>query len=185
MEMAPSAVLPLVRDEVADIGIAQRSRVGLDSGLRFRPLFEVQMRVAARPGHPHRRARTLGDLAGASWLAMTVPGSTEDIVSLSYTKLGLRPPQPVAHCGSYSVSIELVASSDLVTVLPPNVLDTWMRAGRLIEIPLREPVLPLMVGSYTRSDTPPTAVARSAMQLIGAIARRWNANDWLRNNVPL
>ena len=120
-----------------------------------------------------------------AWLAMTVPGSTEDIVSLSYAKLGLRPPQPVAHCGSYSVSIELVASSDLVTVLPPNVLDTWMRAGRLIEIPLREPVLPLMVGSYTRSDTPPTAVARTAMQLIGAIARRWNANDWLRNNVPL
>ena len=56
MEMAPSAVLPLVRDAVADIGISQRTRAGLDAGLRFKPLFEVQMRVAARPGHPARRA---------------------------------------------------------------------------------------------------------------------------------
>ena len=99
MELAPSAVLPLVRDDVADIGIAQRTRAGLDAGLRFRPLFEVQMRIAARPGHPALRARTLTDLAGASWLAMTVPGSTEDIVSLSYRRLGLVPPEPVAHCG--------------------------------------------------------------------------------------
>ncbi len=185
MEIAPSAVLPLVRDEVADIGISQRTRVGLDAGLRFRPLFEVQMRVAARPGHPACGARTLAELAGAAWLAMTVPGSTEDIVSLSYRQLGLTPPEPVAHCGSYSVSIEMVAETELVTVLPPNVLRGWIRAGRLVEIPLQEPVLPLVVGSYTRMDTPPTPVARVASQLIGQIARRRNADEWLRRNVPL
>lgn len=185
MEMAPSAVLPLVRDEIADIGISQRTRAGLDTGLRFKALFEVLMRVAARPGHPARAARTLADLADASWLAMTVPGSTEDIVSLSFRKLGLPPPEPEAHCGSYSVSIDMVAESDLVTVLPPNVLIGWIRAGRLIEIPLAEPVLPLMVGSYTRADTPPTPVARTAALLIAQIARQRNADPWLRRNVPL
>jgi LysR family transcriptional regulator of abg operon len=169
MEMAPSAVLPLVRDDVADIGISQRTRAGLDAGLRFKPLFEVQMRVAARPGHPARGARTLAELAGASWLAMTVPGSTEDM----------------AHCGSYSVSIDMVAESDLITVLPPNVLIAWIRAGRLMEIPLTAPLLPLLVGSYTRVDTPPTPVARTAALLIGQIARRRNAHEWLRRNVPL
>lgn len=185
MEMAPSAVLPLVRDDVADIGISQRTRVGLDAGLRFRPLFELQMRVAARPRHPACGARTLAELADASWLAMTVPGSTEDIVSLSYRRLGLAPPQPVVHCGSYSVSIDMVAESDLITVLPPNVLAGWIRAGRLVEISLSEPVLPLMVGSYTRAGTPPTSLARTATTLIAQIARRRNADDWLRRNVPL
>jgi LysR family transcriptional regulator of abg operon len=185
MEMAPSAVLPLVRDDVADIGISQRTRAGLDAGLRFKPLFEVQMRVAARPGHPARGARTLAELAGASWLAMTVPGSTEDIVSQSYRRLGLPQPEPVAHCGSYSVSIDMVAESDLITVLPPNVLIAWIRAGRLMEIPLTAPLLPLLVGSYTRVDTPPTPVARTAALLIGQIARRRNAHEWLRRNVPL
>jgi LysR family transcriptional regulator, regulator of abg operon len=185
MEMPPSAVLPLVRDDIADIGISQRTRAGLDAGLRFKALFEVQMRVAARPGHPARAARTLGDLADASWLAMTVPGSTEDIVSLSFRKLGLPPPEPVAHCGSYSVSIDMVAESDLLTVLPPNVLISWIRAGRLMEIPLVEPVLPLVVGSYTRADTPPTPVARTASLLIAQIARRRNSDEWLRRNLPL
>lgn len=185
MEMAPSAVLPLVRDEIADIGISQRTRAGLDAGLRFKALFEVQMRVAARPGHPAGAARTLAELADASWLAMTVPGSTEDIVSLSFRKLGLVPPVPAAHCGSYSVSIDMVAQSDLVTILPPNVLIGWIRSGRLIEIPLAEPVLPLTVGSYSRADTPPTPVARTAASLIAQIARQRNAEVWLRRNVPL
>ena len=185
MELAPSAVLPLVRDDVADIGISQRTRAGLDAGLNFRPLFEIQMRVAARPGHPSAGARTLAELAQARWLAMTVPGSTEDIVSLSYRKQGLTPPEPVVHCGSYSVSIDMVAESDLVTVLPPNVLAGWIRAGRLVEIPLDEPMLPLVVGSYTRADTPPTPVSRTAATLIAQIAKRRNEDAWLRRNLPL
>jgi DNA-binding transcriptional LysR family regulator len=79
MEMAPSAVLPLVRDALIDIGVAQRTRAGLDAGLRFRPLFELQMRIGVRPGHPLSGTRDLRGLAGASWLAMTVPGSSEEL----------------------------------------------------------------------------------------------------------
>ncbi len=64
MEMAPTGVLPLVRDEVLDLGIAQRTTLGLDAGLKFRPLFELQMRVASRPGHPLSGTRDLRELAG-------------------------------------------------------------------------------------------------------------------------
>lgn len=185
MEMAPSAVLPLVRDAVVDIGVTQRTRAGLDAGLRFRPLFEVQMRVAARPDHPLRHARDLRDLAQASWLAMTVPGSAEDIVSLSFAKLGTPAPVPEVHCGSYSVSLELVASSDLVTVLPPVLLSACIKSGKLGAIALDKPLLPLLVGSYTRADTPPTPLSRSAMQAIASIARRLASTGLLRGNRPL
>ncbi len=185
MEMAPSAVLPLVRDEVADIGVTQRTRAGLDAGLRFKSLFEIQMRVAARPDHPLCACRDLIDLADAAWLAMTVPESTEDIVSLSYAQRGLPAPVPTVHCGSYSVSLDMVAAGDFVTVLPPNLLRNWIEAGRLAEIALDRPLLPLLVGSYMRADTPPTALSYSATQTIAAIARRHNRSDWLRNNRPL
>lgn len=182
MEMAPSAVLPLVRDEIADIGVTQRSRTGIDAGLRFKSLFEIQMRVAARPGHALTGVRDLAGLIDASWLAMTVPGSSEDIVSMSFTRLGLPAPVPALHCGSYSVSLDLVAATDLVTVLPPNVLGSWIQTGRLAEIALNKPLLPLLVGSYVRADTPPTPLVRSALQIIANIARHLNATDWLRTN---
>ena len=185
MEMAPTGVLPLVRDEVLDLGIAQRTTIGLDAGLKFRPLFELQMRLAARPGHPLSGTRDLRELAGASWLAMTVPGSSEDIVNLTHAKLGIPAPVPAVHCGSYSVSLDLVASSDLVTVLPPVVLRDCIRTGKLQEIPLREPLLPLVVGSYTRLDSPPTPLARAAAQVIQSIARRLAADGFLRSTAPL
>ena len=185
MEMAPTGVLPLVRDEVLDLGIAQRTTLGLDAGLKFRPLFELQMRVASRPGHPLSGPRDLRDLQGAVWLAMTAPGSSEDIVNLTHAKLGIPAPVPAVHCGSYSVSLDLVSTSDLVTVLPPVVLRECIRTGKLQEIPLREPLLPLVVGSYTRLDSPPTPLARAAAQVIQSIARRLAADGSLRSTAPL
>lgn len=185
LEMSPTGVLPLVRDEVLDLGIAQRTALGLDAGLNFRPLFELQMRVAARPGHPLSGIRDLRELADASWLAMTVPGSSEDIVNLTYAKLGIPAPVPAVHCGSYSVSLELIASSDLVTVLPPVVLRDCILSGKLQEIPLSEPLLPLVVGSYTRANSPPTPLMRAAVQEIQSIARRRMADGFLRSTAPL
>jgi LysR family transcriptional regulator of abg operon len=184
-ELAPSAVLPLVRDAAVDFGVTQRTRAHLDAGLRFQPLFELQMRPCARPGHPLAGARSLEALAGAAWLAMTVPGSTDDIVSRSYVARGLPMPVPVVHCGSYSVALDLVARSDMVTVLPPPVLRRCIAEGRLIEIVLDEPLLPLLVGLYERADAPPTPAARSARQLVVALARQANATLRLRATEPL
>lgn len=52
LESSPSALLPLVRDEIMDLAVTQRTRIHLDAGLDYKPLAEIQMRVAARPGHP-------------------------------------------------------------------------------------------------------------------------------------
>ena len=52
LETTPSALLSLVRDEVMDLAVTQRTRIHLDAGLDYRPLAEIQMRMAVRPGHP-------------------------------------------------------------------------------------------------------------------------------------
>ena len=184
-ELAPSAVLPLVRDGLVDFGVTQRTRARLDAGLRFQSLFELQMRPCVRRGHPLAGVRSLAALADASWLAMTVPGSSDDIVSRSFEAAGLPAPVPVVHCGSYSVSLDLVAGSDLVTVLPPPVLARCIADGRLVEIVLDCPLLPLLVGLYARADTPPTAAARVARQIAAALARRASDAGTLRSTAPL
>ena len=194
LETTPSALLSLVRDEVMDLAVTQRTRIHLDAGLDYRPLAEVQMRLAVRPGHPllsklnklgKRVPSTLADLVPASWLYMTAHDSSDDIVSRSFIASGLPVPLPAVHCGSYFVALELIASTDMVGVLPPALLRSCMKAGQLAELVLVQPLMPIQLGLYTRSGSPMTAPAKSAATAIIAISKRIALTGELRSTLPL
>jgi DNA-binding transcriptional LysR family regulator len=185
-EVSPSAVWPLVREAALDLAVAHRTHDNLDAGLRYRPLFEIQMRVAARPGHPLAGApRTLHELARGEWLSLAAPGPSTNFLARSFMAEGLSDPVPAVHCNSYSVALELVASTDLLAVLPPAKLRACIAQGLLVEVPLAKPFVPLHVGLYTRADTPATAATRAAAQVIVAIARRTTATGDLRSTEPI
>ena len=191
LETTPSALLSLVRDEVMDLAVTQRTRIHLDAGLDYRPLVEIQMRMAVRPGHPllpklgKARARDLSDVVGASWLYMTAHDSADDIVSRSFIANGLPVPLPVVHCGSYFVALDLIASTDMVGVLPPALLRSCMKSGQLAELVLAQPLIPIQLGLYTRSGSPPTTPAASAAAAIIAISKRIALTGELRSTSPL
>lgn len=185
LEMPPSALLPLVRDEALDMAVTQRTRANLDAGLLYRPLFEIQMRLAVRPGHPLSGTRALHELVDSSWLYMTAPDIFDDIVRQSFLASGLPAPIPAVHCGSYFVALDLIAATDMVAVLPPALLRSRMAAGQLVELPLAKPLVPLHVGLYTRAGTPPTQAAKAAAQIIVAIARRIALSGELRSTDPI
>ena len=191
LETTPSALLSLVRDEVMDLAVTQRTRIHLDAGLDYRPLAEIQMRIAVRPGHPLLRklnkqgAHNLENIVGASWLYMTAHDSSDDIVSRSFLASGLPIPLPAVHCGSYFIALDLLASTDMVGVLPPALLRSCMKAGQLVELVLTQPLIPIQLGMYTRSGSPPTATATFAAAAIMAIAARIAVTGELRSTAPL
>ncbi len=186
MEVSPSAVWPLVREASLDLAVAHRTRDHLDAGLRYRPLFEIQMRVAARPGHPLAGTpRTFHELARCEWLSLAAPGPSTNFLAQSFMAEGLSDPIPAVHCNSYSVALDLVSATDLLAVLPPAKLRACMAAGQLVEIPLAKPFVPLHVGLYTRADTPATPATRMAAQVIVAMARRITSTGELRSTDPL
>lgn len=191
LETTPSALLSLVRDEVMDLAVTQRTRIHLDVGLDYRPLAEIQMRIAVRPGHPlliksgKKSGCSLQDLVGASWLYMTAHDSSDDIVSRSFIASGLPVPLPAAHCGSYFVALDLIAATNMLGVLPPALLRSCMRSGQLVEVVLAQPLIPIQLGMYTRSGSPPTAPAKSAATAIIAISRRITSTGELRSTTPI
>lgn len=191
LESSPSALLPLVRDEIMDLAVTQRTRIHLDAGLDYKPLAEIQMRVAVRLGHPllsqlgQKRTATLHDLVGASWLYMTAHDSADDIVSRSFLAAGLPVPLPAVHCGSYFVALDLLAATDMVGVLTPALLRACMKAGQLVELVLAKPLIPIQLGMYTRSGSPLTAAAKSSAATIATIARRIALTGELRSTAPL
>jgi LysR family transcriptional regulator, regulator of abg operon len=187
MEMTPSALLPLVRDEVMDLAITQRSRIKLDAGLTYKALAEIPMHIAVRPGHPLLKSSksSLRDVVGASWLYMTAHDSTDDIVSRSFLEAGLPIPLPALHCGSYFCALDLIAMTDMIGTLPPKLLRECIQKGQLVELVLEKPLIPIQLGLYTRADSPPTSAAKLAAQTIVAIAKRITMSGELRNTQPL
>jgi LysR family transcriptional regulator, regulator of abg operon len=191
LETTPSALLSLVREEIMDLAVTQRTRIHLDAGLDYRPLAEIQMRVAVRPGHPllksksNKQGFTLNDLIGTPWLYMTAHDSSDDIVSRSFLAVGLPLPLPSVHCGSYFVALDLLASSDMLGVLPPALLRDCVKSGKLSELVLAEPMLPISLGLYMRNGTLPTSSTKSAVSSIISIARRLTASGVLRNTLPI
>jgi LysR family transcriptional regulator, regulator of abg operon len=187
LEMTPSALLPLVRDEVMDLAVTQRTRIHIDAGLDYRPLADIQMRVAVRPGHPLLRKRTvsLKDLVDVSWLYMTAHDSADDIVSRSFLNAGLPIPKPSVHCGSYFVALDLMAATDMVGVLPPGLLRSCMKSGQLVELRLEVPLFPINLGLYLRAGSPPTPAAKMAQEMIAAQFKRLVKGGALIDNAPL
>jgi LysR family transcriptional regulator, regulator of abg operon len=191
LESSPSALLPLVRDEIMDLAVTQRTRIHLDAGLDYKPLAEIQMRVAVRPGHPllkeigKKRTASLQHLVGVSWLYMTAHDSADDIVSRSFLASGLPVPLPAVHCGSYFVALDLLASTDMVGVLTPALLRACMKSGQLVELVLTNPLIPIQLGVYTRSVSPLTAPAKFAVATILAISKRIALTGELRSTAPI
>ncbi|OGA32698.1 MAG: hypothetical protein A3G80_04720 [Betaproteobacteria bacterium RIFCSPLOWO2_12_FULL_62_13b] len=184
LELSPSALLPQVRDGAVELAVTQRTRANLDAGLQFRPLFDIQLRIAARPGHPLAGPRELHELAESSWVAPTVPGNPDDIITQSFLAIGLPAPVPAVHCGSYFIAIDLIAATDMLISVPPPLLRSCVAAGKLVEIPLAKPLVPLRVGLYTRADSPPMPATKAATQIIVAIARRFALSGELRSTAP-
>jgi DNA-binding transcriptional LysR family regulator len=184
LQMAPSALLSMVREGSAELAVTQRTRANLDAGLQYRPLFEIQLRVAARTGHPLAGTRGLHELAASSWVAPTAPGISDDIITQSFLAIGSPAPIPALHCASYCLALDMVAATDMLMPVPPPLLRSCVAAGKLIEIPLTKPLVPLRVGLYTRADSPSVPATRAATQFIVTIARRFAATGELRAGPP-
>lgn len=176
IELSPSPLLSVIRDTPVELVVTQRTNRDLEAGLNYRALFDVQLRIGARAGHPLAGTRELHELAGATWLATTVPGNANDRLTHTMTAAGLPPPAFAVHCGSLPHLVRIAASSDMLLQMPASTLRPLVKSGRLSEVHLTKPLAMLRLGVYSRADIPPTRVARGASQIMSSIARRYAAS---------
>src|SRR6266850_1320538 len=165
------ALLPLVRDETLDFCVSQAPNDKLDGALKFRPLFRPRLVVVGRRGHPFRDAKSLRNLADASWLMFYPPGSGA-MLEKAFGAAGLTLPRSIVHCESYAVALALIAKTDILGLISPHMIsESWGQRG-LQKIDIEEDIPSPLVGLYTRADTPLTPAASAMAQAVTATARR-------------
>lgn len=112
----PDTPLPLLRHETLDFMLAA-DVPGRDPGIAFRPLFRSARVIAARKGHPLRKARKLQELQSAMWIRTPPLDSAVGPVETIFVDAGLSPPQISVHCDSYHTATALMASSDMLALM--------------------------------------------------------------------
>jgi LysR family transcriptional regulator of abg operon len=171
IEGTPSLLVPLVRDETLDFAIVVKMPITQGPGLNFRNLFSDRMAIACRRGHPLRKAQSLGELAGGRWLGLNAPGAG-GWLEKTFQALGQAFPARYVQCESFQFAFELMARTDAVMAVAASVLAGPLNRGRLVEIPLSQPLPPFEVGLCTRAEGGLTPLAAKLARAVAASARR-------------
>jgi LysR family transcriptional regulator of abg operon len=171
VEGSSSALVAQVRDEILDFCVSPPPLESFEATLKFRPLYKPRLAVIARRGHPLRNARSIEDLAGASWLMFYPQQSGGGMLKKLFSRAGLDLPKSLLHCESYATALALVAKTDVLALLVEQTLDEpW---GRYIEkIQVKESIPAPVLGIYTRADAPLTPAANTMALAVTAVARR-------------
>ncbi len=172
VEGVNSALLPLVRDETLDFSVGQKHDGKRDDGaMRFKPLFRLALAVVGRQGHGLRGATSLRALAEAPWLVFYPLG----IGALEKAFRAAEVPLSggVVQCESYACALALMAKTDTLGLMAPQMLAEPYAQRYLQRIPVRDALPAPVVGMHVRADAPLTPSAQAMAQCIAASARRF------------
>lgn len=128
-------------------------------------LFENTRVVLGRKGHPLADARSIRDLADATWITTSVTMNSEAELGPLFEDHGLPPPRVEMQANSALTMIISAANSDLLMMLPEQWLDFPSTRELLDVFNLREsfPAAPICIVRRARLPLTPAAEHMSDM----------------------
>lgn len=167
-----SSLQPAVRDGQLDLAIVLKTPdAKLDPAIRFKPLYRAHMVVADRRGHPMSGARSLRDLASASWLMFGPPGPTA-LLARHFAVAGLPPPAIRIQCESSATALSLLMGTDTLGLIERQFLAGSHTGGFLQQLNVEEPSPEVAVGILSRIDAPLGHTAKAMVRAASATAQR-------------
>lgn len=173
VDISPPEVLPALRQGALDLALSVRigPLAETPTDCLVEPLYLNRTAIIARRGHPLAGARRLAQLAEAEWVRTGFPANTSALPEL-FREAGLPPPRYRADCTSFLVVPELVACSDLLAVVPWQIVAREGDTGRIVRIGLREKLPARQICLFRRADVPPTPIARECIDILRSSVRR-------------
>jgi LysR family transcriptional regulator, regulator of abg operon len=138
-----------------------------------KPLFENEVVVAARKGHPQARAKSLRELVSTEWLRSGPIGGPSTVIDDAYRSIGLPPPDCHVQCESFLALPEVLAMSDAVAIVPWQILEQPGARLRLVRVPVRETLKPTKIDLLMRAGVPLTPIAKDFVDILSSITKRF------------
>ena len=133
-------------DEI--VGLLLEGKIDLAVGRFSNPLqhnvidYEVLgneiLYIVARASHPLVRVRRLqlAELGDCPWILQPLTSPARQIIEQEFGQAGMKTPANIVECTSVFATLQLLQTSDAVTMLPESVVRDHLQAGLLAQLPL-------------------------------------------------
>lgn len=159
LEVLYPAGLTMIRSGEVDLCVGPLPPDGIGRDLCRQGLFDVQLVLIARRGHPLSSAKSLRDIQGAEWINTGSPGGPGDPIHLKFKELGLTPPQVTLTCESFTTLLAMLASIDALALVPESFFSIYGQKLDLVCLSIADTLPCIKVWAAWRADVPLTTPA--------------------------
>lgn len=162
-------LLRLLRQGELDLVVGPKPRSPARQDLTTRVLYNSKSAIYARWGHPLRRAGTLSEISSVGWVVVGTSDGPGGMIEEAFRVRGLGEPRVAAQCDDYNACLEIIGSSDLMTVIPnPRLVDEFQRT-RVFELQIKEGMPRYDVCLFQRAARGGRSLDRAAEAIAHAI----------------
>jgi len=138
------------------------------SEIGYEVIGKSSLCVVARPHHPlgHELRLTVYELGSAAWILHEPGNLTGQMLERIFLHAGMKVPVNVVESHSLSMTLDLVLSSDAITILPECTVRHHLKAGQLIRLPVALGEYSVEFGILTRRGDPVCSAALEFCELL-------------------
>lgn len=176
VEGANDRLQPMLARGALDMVVGRLSEFRHRSGVVQRPIYDEEIVILARPGHPlaARRRLALADLLSADWILPPGETTLRRQLEKAFFDAGLDPPRCAVESVSLPTNRRLMRESDLIGAWPQGVAAEEIAAGHLIALPVRLREILGPVGVSLRGDSPLSPSAEAFLAALERVGARGN-----------
>ena len=161
-------ILSLLAQRKIDLAVGRYSNILQHNDLDYEVLGNEILCIVARQDHPLSQVRNLKlrSLSDAAWILQPLTSPARQIMEQEFGEAGLMTPTDVVECRSIFATLQLVQTSDAITVLPESVVRDHLGARLLVRLPLAVGKNLPGFGILTRRGEPVSSAATGFMEIL-------------------
>lgn len=172
-EVVYPQVMQAFRDGAIDFAVGPMPPAGLGPDFTVTRLFDVELVVVVKRGHPRASARSIAALGGEEWVVTGPAQGPGAVVADLFRRNDLAPPAQSIYLETVSSAVEMIRHTDLAGLLPAPVAAA--AGDSLVVVPVRERCEPLRMGIAVPARAILTPAARALVSAIRATSSGWSS----------
>lgn len=155
-------MLPALQHGLIELAVLALPNIQPPAGFVRKLLFQSELVIVGRAGHPLANAKSLHELAGCEWILLGSPGRPGGTITNFYTEQGLAPPRVAATCESFTQLSALLSSTDWLALVPVALVDRLLMGPQVLPIRLTDCTPPRAENCMVYRKEPPLTPAAAA-----------------------
>lgn len=166
-------LLQALQDEEVDCIVGRLTIRPMREGIVQQPLFKGKVSIAAGAGHElsSRRRLRLRDLAACDWILPPPTTTLRTQIESAFRAEGLPPPRNLVESINFLTNRQLLISTDLIGVFPHPAIESDIRRGALVALPVSLPFSNDPYGIIHRKDMRPHPAAETLIAELRRFAK--------------